>query len=188
MKRAPIVILLGSLLVASAALATTYVRVEKDGTKTYSDRPIPGGTPIDIQPAQTYSAPPPPPGQGLPAEQQSVLQAADYHYSCALIPRNDETFSNPETVAVTVNLSPSLRVGDTIDMQVDGAALPGTEKQTSFSIPQPLRGTHSVTVQVKDRFGKSLCSSNSTFHVLRTSLNSPARQVPRPAPPRPTPH
>ena len=39
-ERASLVILLGSLLAASAALATTYVRVEKDGTKTYSDRPI----------------------------------------------------------------------------------------------------------------------------------------------------
>jgi hypothetical protein len=182
MKRAPIVILLGSLLVASAALGTTYMRVEKDGTKTYSDRPIPGGAPIDIQPAQTYSAPPPPPDERLPREQQSVLQAANYQYSCPLTPRNDETFSNPETVTVSVNLSPSLRVGDTIDLQVDGAALPGTEKQTSVSVPQPFRGTHTVTVQVKDRFGKSLCSSNSTFHVLRTSLNSPARQVPRPTP------
>ena len=57
MTRASLVIFLGSLLAASAALATTYVRVEKDGTKTYSDRPLPGGQPVDIQPAQTYSAP-----------------------------------------------------------------------------------------------------------------------------------
>ena len=39
---------------ATAALATTYVRVEKDGTKTYSDRPLPGGHPIEVPSAQTY--------------------------------------------------------------------------------------------------------------------------------------
>jgi hypothetical protein len=54
MKRASLVILLGSLLAASASQATTYVRIEKDGSKTYSDRPLPGGHPVDIEPAQTY--------------------------------------------------------------------------------------------------------------------------------------
>ena len=58
MKRSSLVVLLGSLCAVSTALATTYVRVEKDGTKTYSDRPMPGGQPVDLQPAQTYSAPP----------------------------------------------------------------------------------------------------------------------------------
>jgi hypothetical protein len=48
-KRQTLALLLGSLC-ATAALATTYVRTEKDGTKTYSDRPIPGGQPIDVQP------------------------------------------------------------------------------------------------------------------------------------------
>ena len=57
MKRLSLTLVLGSLI-AVTAQATTYVRVEKDGTKTYSDRPIPGGQPIDVQPAQTYSAPP----------------------------------------------------------------------------------------------------------------------------------
>ena len=56
MKRA-VVILLGMLGVAASVQATTYVRVEKDGSKTYSDRPLPGGQPVEIQPAQTYSAP-----------------------------------------------------------------------------------------------------------------------------------
>jgi glutamine synthetase len=45
-----------SLAVASIACATTYVRVEKDGTKTYSDRPLPGGQPVELESAQTYSA------------------------------------------------------------------------------------------------------------------------------------
>ena len=36
---------------ASSVLATTYVRVEKDGTKTYSDRPLPGGQPVELEPA-----------------------------------------------------------------------------------------------------------------------------------------
>ena len=75
MKRLSCTFVLGSLCIASAALATTYVRVEKDGTKTYSDRPMPGGQPVEVQPAQTYSAPPVAPGSSnLPREQQLVEQ------------------------------------------------------------------------------------------------------------------
>src|SRR4051812_36633446 len=58
MKRVSIAVLLVSLC-ATPVLATTYVRVEPDGSKTYSDRPLPGGHEVDIQSAQTYSAPPP---------------------------------------------------------------------------------------------------------------------------------
>ena len=103
MKRASLVIFTSSLLAASAALATTYVRVEKDGTKTYSDRPLPGGQPVELQPAQTYSAPPTP----SPAGQQPSARrtGADAKRrisatSCALAPRNDETFQNPEAVTL----------------------------------------------------------------------------------------
>ena len=181
MNRA-LVIFLGSLLAASGAQATTYVRVEKDGTKTYSDRPIPGGQPIDLQPAQTYSAPPvTDSNSNVPREQQALMQAANFQYqSCALTPKNDESFSNPESVTVSLSLSPGLRYGDQVIFNVDGAAIPGTSP--TFSMPQPARGSHSVSAQVTDRSGKSLCSANTTFHVMRPSLNAPARR------PRPTPH
>ena len=46
MTRATLVLFLVSMAAAPAALADTYVRVEKDGTKTYSDRPLPGGKPV----------------------------------------------------------------------------------------------------------------------------------------------
>ena len=55
-----LLLVLVSVAAASAALATTYVRVEKDGSKTYSDRPLPGGQPVELEPAQTYSPPPTP--------------------------------------------------------------------------------------------------------------------------------
>jgi Domain of unknown function (DUF4124) len=189
MKRA-FVLTLSSLLVATAALATTYVRVEKDGTKTYSDRPIPGGQPIDIQPAQTYSAPAPSPtNTGVPREQQALMEAANFRYAgCAVTPRSDETFHSPESVTLAVLLTPNLRPGDRVSFSVDGAAVTGGDAPTSVILPEPFRGSHTVNVQVTDREGKSLCSASSTFHVQRPTLNSPARNpAPRPPPPRPTP-
>jgi len=178
MKRAFVVIFLSSLCIVPA-LATTYVRVEKDGSKTYSDRPLPGGQPVEIQPAQTYSAPPPPPigssNSNLPLEQQLLKEMNDFRYqTCALTPKSEETFTNPENVRVGVTLLPNLRPGDVVDLRIDGTSVP--DNQLSFAMPQPYRGAHTVTLLIKDRYGKTMCSLNTTFHVFRASLNAPARR------------
>jgi len=177
MKRVSLVILLSSLC-AVQVLAETYVRVEKDGSKTYSDRPLPGGQPVEIQPAQTYSAPSPSipaSNSRVPREQQLLNEMTDFRYeSCALTPKNDETFQNPENVAVGARPVPNLRPGDVVDLRIDGTAVPGN--RLSFVMPQPFRGAHTVSFLIKDRYGKTLCSTNTTFHVFRASLNSPARK------------
>lgn len=183
---------IGSLLAASAlvstALATTYVRVEKDGTKTYSDRPIPGGTPVEIQPAQSYSAPS---TQGVdssrPREEQELMEAANFHYTvCKLSPPNDQTFTNPQEIPVSLSLSPPLRVSDSVKVSYDGAQLQDFGSLTT-TLPQPDRGSHTLTALVTDGSGKPVCETTSTFHVMRPNLNSPTRIPPR-LPPRPTPH
>ncbi len=193
MSRAFLVISLGSLL-ATSALATTYVRVEKDGTKTYSDRPMPGGQPVDIQPAQTYSAPQQSAvDSSQPREERELMEAVNFRYSaCSLSPRNDETFTNPQEVVVALSLNPTLRVGDSIRISVDGAAQANDGGSTMLTLPQPERGSHTVSAQVTDRSGKTVCDTTTTFHVMRPNLNSPTRVPPRPPPkpkpPKPTPH
>ena len=182
MKRA-LVILLGSLTL-STAFATTYVRVEKDGTKTYSDRPIPGGQPIEVQSAQTYSAPSSPASgnTNLPSEQQLLRDMGEvFHYqACTLTPAAEQIFTNPESVAVNVLLKPALRVGDVLTLNVDGTAVGGTNTM-SYTMKPVARGVHSISVSVKDRYGRPLCDASSTFHVFQPTLNSPTR-VPPPKP------
>jgi hypothetical protein len=187
MTRAQIVILLAAVVSSPWALADTYVRVEKDGTKTYSDRPLPGGQPIVLQPAQTYSAPTPQ-DPTRPAEERALNEVANFQYqSCELTPRNDETFPNPESVPVALATSPGLRAGHLVTLSMDGAQF---STEPTAVINQPARGTHTVSAQVTDRSGRTLCSASTTFHVQRVTLNSPTRQPPpRPTPrPRPTPH
>src|SRR5690349_7611157 len=113
-------LLMASLTLASAAIATTYVRVEKDGTKTYSDRPIPGGQPVELQPAQSYSSPPTPASSSnLTREQQLLQQTDDFKYnSCTLTPANDSTFSNPQEVLISVSLVPMPRPYDLVELTV----------------------------------------------------------------------
>jgi len=180
MRRSLPVLLLGSLCVVSTAQATTYMRVEKDGTKTYSDRPIPGGQPIDVQPAQGYSAPA---SSGISSRPEPAPDNFRYQ-SCAVTPENDSTFTNPDMVPIAVVTNPSVRPFDTVTLTVDGRAVgqPGT---MSYTMTAPLdRGTHSVSVTITDQTGKLICSVNSAFHVMRPGLNSPAA----PNRPRPTPH
>jgi hypothetical protein len=181
---------MASMAAASAALADTYVRVEKDGTKTYSDRPIPGGKVIVLDSAQTYTPTPPMSDSSRPLEQQLLENAANFQYAtCTISPSNDETFQNPESVSVSFASEPSLRPDDTLNITVDGA--PVGEGQSSTVISMPDRGSHTVNAEIVDSSGRTLCSARSTFHVQRTNLNSQQRQAlpqPRPRPPRPTPH
>jgi hypothetical protein len=186
MRRLPLTIFLGLLVAASTASATTYVRVEKDGTKTYSDRPLPGGQPVDLQPAQTYSAPPPSAAvqSSKPLEQELLGQVDDFRYaSCETSPKQDESFTNPDRLSIGVSLQPVLRPGDMVDLRLDGNQL-GDGATMSINLPPPFdRGSHTVAVTVKDRFGRTLCSATSTFHVFRPSVNMPGRASPvRPQP------
>jgi hypothetical protein len=187
MKRSSLVVLLGSLCAVSTAFATTYVRVEKDGTKTYSDRPIPGGQPIDVQPAQTYSSPP---VNYAPSSRSSNEADPDFRYeSCTVTPANDSTFTNPESVSIQASTNPPLRGGDVISLTVDGARANGADSRSHTMAPVD-RGTHMISVTVRSEDGRVLCTSNSAFHVQRPTLNSPVRAAPPPRPqplPRPRP-
>lgn len=181
MTRSLPVLVLGSLCVVSIAQATTYVRVEKDGTKTYSDRPLPGGQAIDLKPAQGYSAPASSGSSPQPREQE---EDGFRYQSCAVTPENDSTFTNPDMVSIAVVTNPGVRPSDTVTLLVDGQSVgqPGT---MSYTMPGPVnRGTHNVSVTITDRSGRLMCSVNSAFHVMQPGLNSPAR----PNRPRPTPH
>jgi hypothetical protein len=178
MKRLSLFLL--ASLCAASAVATTYVRVEKDGSKTYSDRPIPGGQPVELATTQTYSAPADSSSSTssqTPREQQLLEQMDDFRYeSCAITPATDTTFTNPESVNVDVAMNPALRPVDSITVTLDGQPLPGGPNAMSATLTTVYRGTHTIVAVVKDRFGKTLCQATSSFHVLRPSLNSPARR------------
>jgi hypothetical protein len=173
MKR--LVLSLALLAATSVAVATTYVRVEKDGTKTYSDRPIPGGVPVEVDPVQTYQAPPSSPSTRGPAEQRLLQQMDDFKYArCSVTPANDETFTNPENVPINVTIEPTLRPRDTMTLAVNGAVV-ATNLQ-SWVLKPVDRGTHAVVVEVKDQYGRVLCNASTSFHVMRPSVNMPRRR------------
>ncbi|MEO8017605.1 MAG: DUF4124 domain-containing protein [Pseudomonadota bacterium] len=174
MKRSNLGVLIATLCVATAAMATTYVRVEKDGTKTYSDRPIPGGQPIEIQPAPSSSTPQASGAGSRPSREEE--QADNFSYnSCTLTPANDSTFTNPEEVIISFASRPLLRPFDSVFLTVDGQAVepPGA---STFKLTPVFRGTHAVVATVRNRAGMLVCTATTSFHVMRPSINSPARR------------
>ena len=178
MKRLPLFLL--ASVCAASAFATTYVRVEKDGSKTYSDKPIPGGQPVELANAQTYTSPPAPTSptsSRVPREQQLLDEMDDFRYtSCVVMPAKDTSYTNPESVTVGVSLTPGLIPNHTVVVTVDGQPIPGGPNAMGATLTTVYRGSHTVSAVVKNQYGKTMCQASSTFHVLRPSLNMPGRR------------
>jgi hypothetical protein len=184
MNRSFPAVLLVSLCAVSTAMATTYVRVEPDGTKTYSDRPMPGGKPIDVQPAQSYTPVPVDPSTSVSPSSASGSEEEFRYNSCKITPANDATFTNPDSVNISASTTPEIRSSDVMVLTVDGQRANGADGRSHLMTPVN-RGTHTVSVTVTSREGRSMCTATTSFHVQRPSLNSPARQAPPQPRPRP---
>jgi hypothetical protein len=176
---------LSLLLLAGGAIAqtiTTYRWVDAQGVVHYSDTPQPGAQVIQLQSAQTYRAPAPSAAaiKAARADAASGNDAASPYQSCNVgEPAPEASFFAPETIPITVALSPGLRGGDQVSVTVDGVPVaPASPGGLQFQLPAPERGAHSVSALVSDGDGKTVChSAPLTFYVQRPSVNSPAAPV-----------
>jgi uncharacterized protein DUF4124 len=162
------------------SVATTLYRwVDAQGVVHYSDTPHEGAQVIQISGAQTYhgnSSGPPPGGTAPPPASKKSLP----YSSCVITsPTPDSSLYAPESVAVSVAVSPGLQEGDQLTVQVDGRQLQsGTEDGLNFAIQEPERGDHSISAQVRSPEGLLLCNAPPvTFSVTRPSVNSPNNPV-----------
>jgi hypothetical protein len=163
------------------SVATTLYRwVDAQGVVHYSDTPHQGAEVMQISGAQTYhgtSAAPATPSAAAPPQAGNKPEP---YQSCAITqPAPDASLYAPESVAVSVEVSPGLHDGDQLTVQVDGRQLePTVDGGQSFVIPQPGRGDHSVSAQVRSPDGAMLCNAPQvTFSVTQPSVNSPNNPV-----------
>ncbi|MEO7774347.1 MAG: DUF4124 domain-containing protein [Steroidobacteraceae bacterium] len=163
------------LLLSSVCVAATYRWVDKDGVVHYSDRPVAGAQEVQLRSA-------PMPGTVVPtpiAPAASADTPSEFRYSqCAVTtPMVDQVYNNVNSVGVSVNLSPGLREGDRIEVQLDGVpvtAWPATS--TSYFLNNVFRGSHGIVAVVRDSTGRALCTSPViNFHVTQPSVLAPAR-------------
>lgn len=171
--------------VARAGDTTLYRWVDAQGVVHYSDSPQPGAQQVDIQPAQTYKAPPVPQstagsssgGASSSGAPTSAASSAAVTYSCSVAsPQPDQSFFAPESVDVSVTVNPNLQDGDEVQISVDGTLLATSGAQAS--VVAPGRGSHSISATVRAADGRTRCSAAPvTFNVQRPSALSPQSPV-----------
>ncbi len=171
-------------LSVAAGAADTWRWKDANGVVHYSDRPVPGATLVKLGPQATPANPEA--AIILKPDLAPVVPAApatmSYTGCVVTAPANDEVFNNERSVRAAVQVSPGLQQGHRMQVLFDGQTYPtwpaGSLSHTFIDL---FRGTHTLSVNVVDAAGRSLCSGPVvSFHVRLPSLLSPARQATRP--------
>lgn len=168
-------LLLAGLLCATAAFATTYKWIDRNGVVHYSDRPAPGAEVIHVPGAQGFPAlRSQSTGSGQGTSPAAGQQQAAYVKLDLWKPENDETFTNTgNQVTVRLRLEPDLQPGHSIWLYLDGKrvdGLPATGE--TFTLNEVWRGSHTLNALVADSKGTPLIRSPTvTFHMRQTSVN-----------------
>lgn len=152
--------LLLSLLTVTVQ-AQIYKWTDSQGNVHFSDKPHQGAQEIELPEVQTYSPPPVP--QANANNQENGEEETDSYESISITqPENEATLRNNQgLVNVSVELKPSLKTGDKLQMIFDGQKLGAAQTTPNFIINNVYRGSHTIAVQVVNADGKVLMTSDS---------------------------
>jgi hypothetical protein len=187
-------LLLALLVLPLSGLAqAVYRTTDAQGNVVFTDSPPANATPADrveIRPTNTVQPPqiPPRPVSGNTPNAQAEVAA----YTLTITePANETTIPmGPGNFSVSVNVSPTLRSAENLQLFIDGAPQGEPQRASTWSLTNVYRGQHDLTVGVIDDSGKTLeISPPVRVFVQRPSVNSPSRSTPpaKPKPPRPQP-
>ena len=172
--------LLLSLGLSSLATAEIYKTVDKNGRITYTDVP-PANTeakPLELKTINSLPSP-----AVIPNTSPSTSGVSDdtNEYDVQITaPENGRTLMADErSVMISISLNQNLNDGDLFAYKIDGDTLTTTQ-ETTYTLTDPPRGEHSLTVDVIDREGKTLAQSNPiTLLVMRPLPKQKAVPVPK---------
>ncbi len=163
-----------------------YKWVDDEGNIQYSDKPqhkdAQPFTPPGLTTTPAVKVPPKPVKKTTP-------EPAPTAYSDLKIvsPQQDATIrSNPGNVTVEFQLVPALNteLGHSVSVLLDGTPARDNITTNRVQLTNVDRGTHNITILVKDNKGRTLRSSDSvTIHLHRVSiLHKKQPIIPPPAP------
>jgi hypothetical protein len=179
--------LIVSCLLAALALpasAEIYKYTDANGNTVFTNQP-PQGTnaqEVTLPPVNTLQSPPPQtmpgndPQNGAAEQVYSVLEITN-------LPNEEALRSNNGDLTVSVRIEPQLRIGDTLQLLLDGQPYGNRVAGTQFTLSNVERGEHSLAVQAFSGDRLIQQSPTVTLSLQRTSTNNPARNTP----PKPTP-
>lgn len=161
-------ILIGSTSLIHAAPPTTvYKVIAEDGSISFSDKVQSGSEAVQIKPVTTIPAIDVTQNKALSPTSKNTSSTNYYQDLSIISPANNTAFnSGGGIVQVVVQAQPPLRKGDLFELQLDGTVV-GNQPDTSFSLSGVNRGTHILTLKIKDRQQKTLKTAVSTITVHR---------------------
>lgn len=163
------------LLLVNPLYCAVYKWTDSSGDVHFSDKPHPGAEKIDLPEVQTFSAPPVEKNTGVPSSSPDIKDV-NYKKISIIQPADQATIRNNQgMVSVIVQIEPELQVGDKLQLIYDGTAVGEPQKQPLFSLKDVYRGSHTISVQVLDKKGKVLGTSQTvTFfmHQARVGMGS----------------
>ncbi|MCW8827878.1 MAG: DUF4124 domain-containing protein [Gammaproteobacteria bacterium] len=177
MKRNLIALLLFFALPLGAA-ETGYRIVHPDGTVEFTDDPTRGGEKIPLRKAPTIKSTPLPPAGDAKSngktddEKGASAEPVAYQSMAIVSPESEQTlWFDGSSIQVTVMVAPRLASGHSVVILLDGNEVVRGE-QTSFSLPQLFRGSHTLKARIEDATGNTLLQADPvTFYMRRHTVN-----------------
>lgn len=168
-------------LATNYAIAEIYKTVDKNGRVTFSDTPPANTNAKPIELKRLNTTPPPTAIPNTPSNNSTINTQATQAYQVQILaPLNGTTLLVDErSVSMSVSLNQNLQNDDVFAYKLDGNILTKTT-EFSFTLNEPPRGEHSLTVDVIDKEGNSLAKSDAiTFVVMRPPPKQTATPVPK---------
>lgn len=165
-----------------------YKWTDKNGVTHYSDLPRDGAVEVEVEPAQTFSAPGATGTDNNDAFGAGGTSGEESAYKSLTInsPSMEETIWNTGgNVKVSVSVRPALQPGHRITLYLNDKSMGDLpEKMNSTTLMKIPRGTHTLRAEVRDAFGQSQISAEGvTFYYKQTAANT-GRPQPTPLPAR----
>ena len=171
-------ILLSALSGTAASAAPAWTWVDEEGTRHYSDRPVPGAQQVELAGAQAFGSAGRTP-RGAAGGSDGAPGAA-YQSIEVVSPAEQETLWNIGTnLPVQVRFQPALQLGHRYDLLLNGERRNVNTAAPRVTLTDVFRGEHTLQVVVIDAAGAEIMRSPARiFFVQQTSTlnqNNPNR-------------
>jgi hypothetical protein len=155
------------LLSAPVKADTVWKFTDRSGNVVFSDTPVEGAEPINIQRPLIIPATRPP--QATPP---TAVEDLGYKRLEILTPSNDTVYANEPTAVVITGISePYPHRGHFYRLTVNGEPFGSPQDTPRFTLPPQDRGTYTLVLQIVDRNLNPVKTSGPVlFHVRKHSV------------------
>ncbi|MDF2642995.1 MAG: hypothetical protein K0R45_2268, partial [Pseudomonas sp.] len=154
------------------AMADVYTYIDANGNRVFTDQPRKNAKRVDIAPSNSMTGAPPARTVKSSPAAPSAPPVVHYRLLRVLVPEPDTAISSPSgDLIVTVTSDPPLQAGHLYRLLLDGQPIGEPSRSPVFPLHNIDRGTHQVSVEIFDAWGRVLEKTpNQPFHLQRITL------------------